>query len=62
MLEGLSAYSLRLYTNVLKWPKEEVEALLADVQKILKDRSCHIYTLVHFVYGQRPPLSKVDAE
>ncbi|EED23776.1 methyltransferase LaeA-like, putative [Talaromyces stipitatus ATCC 10500] len=54
MFEGVTSYSLRLYTNVLKWPKEEVEALLGEVRKILKDRSCHIYTLVHFVYGQKP--------
>lgn len=54
MFEGIPSYSLRLYTNVLNWPKEEVEALLSEVQKILKDRSCHLYTLVHFVYGQKP--------
>uniref|UniRef100_A0A364KKN3 Methyltransferase domain-containing protein n=1 Tax=Talaromyces amestolkiae TaxID=1196081 RepID=A0A364KKN3_TALAM len=54
MFEGMASYSLRLYTNVLKWPKEEVEVLLNEVQNILKDRSCHIYTLVHFVYGQKP--------
>lgn len=54
MFEGMTSYSLRLYTNVLNWPKEEVELLLNDVRKILRDRSCHIYTLVHFVYGQKP--------
>jgi hypothetical protein len=54
MFDGMVSYSLRLYTNVLKWPKQEVEVLLNDVQRILKDRSCHIYTLVHFVYGQKP--------
>lgn len=55
MFEGMVSYSLRLYTNVLKWPKEEVEMLLEEVKSILKDRSCHLYTLVHFVYGQKPP-------
>ncbi|KAL1968829.1 hypothetical protein VTN77DRAFT_1190 [Rasamsonia byssochlamydoides] len=54
MYEGLSSYSLRLYTSVLNWKKEEVDALLEDVRNVLKDRSCHIYTLVHFVYGQKP--------
>ncbi|OKL59266.1 hypothetical protein UA08_05678 [Talaromyces atroroseus] len=54
MFEGIPSYSLRLYTSVLNWPKDKVEALLAEVQNILKDRSCHLYTLVHFVYGQKP--------
>ncbi|QKX56299.1 uncharacterized protein TRUGW13939_03400 [Talaromyces rugulosus] len=54
MYEGIGSYSMRLYTGVLKWKKEDVEALLAEVQKILKDRSVHIYTMVHFVYGQKP--------
>lgn len=54
MFEGIGSYSMRLYTGVLKWEKEDVEALLAQVQSILKDRSVHIYTMVHFVYGQKP--------
>ena len=57
MYEGMHAYSLRLFTTVLGWTVEEVEALLTEVRKILTDRSIHIYTLVHFIYGQRPPSS-----
>lgn len=57
MYEGMNSYSLRLFTTVLGWKVEEVEALLNEVRKILTDRSVHIYTLVHFIYGQRPPNS-----
>jgi hypothetical protein len=58
MFEGAPAYSLRLFTGVLGWKKEDVEALLGEVQKILKDRSCHIYTMVHFIFGQKPLVSR----
>jgi hypothetical protein len=54
MYEGLTAYSLRLFTGVLDWKKEEVEALLSEVRKVLLDRTCHIYTVVHFVYARKP--------
>ncbi|KAN0085261.1 S-adenosyl-L-methionine-dependent methyltransferase [Elaphomyces granulatus] len=54
MYEGLTAYSLRLFTGVLNWKKEEVEALLSEVRKVLLDRTCHIYTVVHFVYARKP--------
>jgi hypothetical protein len=54
MHEGMISYSLRLFTGVLNWKKEEVETLLAEVQKVLADRTCHIYTLIHFVYAQKP--------
>lgn len=54
MYEGMMAYSLRLFTGVLDWKKEEVEALLSEVQKVLLDKTCHIYTLVHFIYAQKP--------
>jgi hypothetical protein len=54
MSEGMTSYSMRLLTTVLKWEKDEVEALLGEVQKVLRDRSCHLYTMVHFVFGQKP--------
>jgi hypothetical protein len=54
MYEGIPSYSLRLYTGILGWKKEDVDKRVAEVQSILKDRSVHIYTMVHFVFAQKP--------
>jgi hypothetical protein len=54
VLEGLSAYSYALLSRVLRWERVEIEVLLAGVRRELKDLSLHLYTYVHFVYGQKP--------
>jgi len=41
--QGLQAVSLMLFTNVLGWSKEEVELLLVDVRKDVKNRHIHAY-------------------
>lgn len=41
LLSGLEAFSLRLYTDVLGWQKEEVVVLLAKVRNELKDPNIH---------------------
>lgn len=40
--EGLSGMSLRLYLDCLGWSAEELELLLVDVRKDLKDRKLHV--------------------
>lgn len=40
--EGLQGMSLRLYLDCLNWSAEELELLLVDVRKDLKDRKLHI--------------------
>ena len=40
--EGLEAFTLRLFTQVLKWDTKEVEVLLADVRKNLRDPKIHM--------------------
>ncbi|KAL2000819.1 hypothetical protein VTN02DRAFT_2579 [Thermoascus thermophilus] len=54
MYEGMEAYSLLLFTRVLGWTREEVDALLGEVRQVLRDRSIRLFTKVHFVYGQKP--------
>ena len=39
--EGLEGLTLRLYTQMLKWKPEEVQVLLADVRKNLRDPRIH---------------------
>ena len=39
--EGLEGLTLRLYTQLLKWKPEEVQVLLSDVRKNLRDPRIH---------------------
>ncbi|KAL1987597.1 hypothetical protein VTN96DRAFT_3197 [Rasamsonia emersonii] len=52
-LEGLEAFSVSTFTNVLGWSIEEVQVFLALVRKDAKDRSVHMMHNLHVVYGQR---------
>ncbi|KAK3377611.1 methyltransferase domain-containing protein [Podospora didyma] len=52
--EGVEAFSLHLLMGVLKWKREEVEVLLADVRKDFRDPSLHMQYDFHVVYGQKP--------
>ncbi|KAG0652575.1 putative methyltransferase tdiE [Hyphodiscus hymeniophilus] len=48
------AIGLALLTRVLGMPPEEVELLLVDLRKDLKDRTIHSYFPVYAVYGRKP--------
>ncbi|RDW74836.1 S-adenosyl-L-methionine-dependent methyltransferase-1 [Coleophoma cylindrospora] len=54
LMQGIEAFSLRLFINVLKWSYEEVQVLLVKVRNDLKDRRIHAYTEMHVVWGQKP--------
>lgn len=54
VMDGLEAFSLRLYCGLLKWKEEEVLVLLANVRKELKSGAIHAQFNYHAVYGQRP--------
>ncbi|GMF70093.1 unnamed protein product [Aspergillus oryzae] len=41
--EGVEAYGLRLYTQVLGWPESEAKLHQALVKQQLRDKSLHIY-------------------
>ncbi|PLN80420.1 methyltransferase [Aspergillus taichungensis] len=53
MFEAMGPYTYALFTRVLGWPRERIEALVAGSKNELKDLSNHLYTKVHVVYGQR---------
>lgn len=40
-IDGLEAFSMRLFTSVLKWEPEEVQVLCAKVRTELKNKSIH---------------------
>ncbi|KAL2137362.1 hypothetical protein VTI74DRAFT_3302 [Chaetomium olivicolor] len=54
ILEGLEAFSLRLFTSVLGWKQEEVMVLNAGVRDELKSGAFHAHYNFHVVYGQKP--------
>ena len=39
--DGLEAFTLRLFTQVLGWKAEEVQVLLANVRKDIRDPKIH---------------------
>lgn len=43
ILDGLEAFSLRLFCGILKWQEEEVMVLLANVRRELKTPGIHAY-------------------
>lgn len=49
--QGVEAVSLMLFTNVLGWTKEEVDFLLVDVRKDVKNKGIHGYWPM---YDKRP--------
>ncbi|KAM5354572.1 hypothetical protein ACJ41O_001219 [Fusarium nematophilum] len=53
-LEGLEPFSLRLFCGVLKWPQEDVLALLSQVRGELKGGAFHAMFDFHVTYGQKP--------
>ncbi|KAI3558369.1 TAM domain methyltransferase [Colletotrichum abscissum] len=52
-LEGLDAFTLKLFIGVLGWTREEVMVLLAQVRQELKSGAFHAYLNYHVVYGQK---------
>ncbi|PGH10478.1 hypothetical protein AJ80_07521 [Polytolypa hystricis UAMH7299] len=52
--EGAEAFTLRLFIKVLGWSHEEVQVLLPQVKKELKNKKIHSYIELHKVWGQKP--------
>lgn len=46
MLESIEPYSLALFSRVLKWQPEKIQALLAGVREDLNNRDYHMYSIV----------------
>ncbi|KAG8529897.1 uncharacterized protein KY384_005378 [Bacidia gigantensis] len=52
--DGLEGFTLRLYTQTLGWKAEEVQILLANVRKDLRNPKIHAQFDFYAVYGQKP--------
>ncbi|KAK0620842.1 S-adenosyl-L-methionine-dependent methyltransferase [Immersiella caudata] len=51
---GVEALSTAVYTRALGWPKERLDALIAEVRAEMKDTSIHAYWPIYVTYGQKP--------
>ncbi|OIW29233.1 S-adenosyl-L-methionine-dependent methyltransferase [Coniochaeta ligniaria NRRL 30616] len=60
-LDGIHAVTMTIFTKGLGMSPEEVELLLVDVRKDIKNLGVHFYFLTYFVYGQKPPEPKGKA-
>ncbi|KAF9878399.1 methyltransferase domain-containing protein [Colletotrichum karsti] len=52
-MEGLDAFTLKLFISVLGWKREEVINLLEHVRDELMSNTFHAYLNYHVVYGQK---------
>ena len=54
-MAGIQGFSLKLFsTEGLKWSREEIEVMLADVRKAFSMKHVHSYQRYYVVYGRRP--------
>lgn len=61
VFQGVEAFSLRLYLNILKWGDDELQVLMAKVRKDLNTRSIHSYSTMYRVYAQKPRAAETSA-
>ncbi|KAK4494688.1 hypothetical protein PRZ48_014044 [Zasmidium cellare] len=53
-LDGLEAFSLGMFTQVLGWSVEQVHLFLMDVRRDAMKKSVHMHHWFYVVYGQKP--------
>ena len=54
VLLGIEGFSMALFTEVLGWSREELEVLLVDVRKEIKNGAIHAHMRLVAVIGQKP--------
>lgn len=54
MENDIEGYTLFMWHNVLKWPKDEYQIFLMGMRKILANRKVHAYMMVRYVYARKP--------
>ncbi|KAE9986155.1 hypothetical protein EG328_006418 [Venturia inaequalis] len=55
-LDGLEGFSMALCTRAHGMTTDEVQLLMMDVRKDMKDKSIHAYWPMYYVYGRKPTL------
>ncbi|TDZ18530.1 Secondary metabolism regulator LAE1 [Colletotrichum orbiculare MAFF 240422] len=58
LLEGMEAFTLRLFCDVLGWTREECLVMLSTVRNELKSNEFHAQMDLHVVYARKPVSKK----
>ncbi|AEO64491.1 uncharacterized protein THITE_2142374 [Thermothielavioides terrestris NRRL 8126] len=53
-LEGIDGITMTVFTRSLGWSPSDVEELLVDVKRDMKDRNIHAYITLVVAWGQKP--------
>ncbi|KAM0428955.1 hypothetical protein ACHAPT_006758 [Fusarium lateritium] len=53
-IQAVESYTPRVFSTVLGWKDEEIQAYVAKVRKDLRDPSIHLYIPIYFVWGRKP--------
>lgn len=53
--EGIDGWAMFLFTKYLGWQREEVQILIANIKRELRDPNIHAYQFITVCYGQCPP-------
>ncbi|RSL46430.1 hypothetical protein CEP54_013850 [Fusarium duplospermum] len=53
-LQVIDSYTPQLFRHVLGWNMEEIQVLMAQVKRELRDPSIHLYLPVYIVWGRKP--------
>ncbi|KAM0185780.1 hypothetical protein ACHAPA_011650 [Fusarium lateritium] len=50
----IEGYTLMMWQDVLKWPKDEYQIFLMSIRKAIRNPKIHTYMRVRYVYGRKP--------
>lgn len=54
VLDGLEGFTMRLFTDFLKWDEKEVHVFVAKARENLKDKKIHALYDYHVIWAQKP--------
>ncbi|KAF4978238.1 hypothetical protein FZEAL_5343 [Fusarium zealandicum] len=54
LTEGLSGFTLGLFSRVLGWTEEEIQMSLVEVRRDIQDTRIHSYEPLYVVWGRKP--------
>lgn len=53
-LKVIDSYTPKLFEHALGWNEQEIQVLMAQVKKELRNPSVHLYLPVYIVWGRKP--------
>ena len=51
---ALEGYSLRLFTKIIDWSKEDTDALILRIQEELNQKDLYLYSYFYLLIGRKP--------